>query len=103
MKDENRNSFQHERVLGESLLWITFLRIGENGLHSRVVGNSARKRKSTYFLGNSMDYDLLGLKGLRKDEKARTKVCKKLLTSLFAIGEELKINHRGRHWAKMRD
>jgi hypothetical protein len=43
-------SFHYERVLLESDLWITFSTCGENGLDSRVVGNSARKRKSTYFL-----------------------------------------------------
>jgi hypothetical protein len=49
---ENRDydRFHHERVLRESDLWITFSGNGKISLHSRVVGNSARKRKSTYFL-----------------------------------------------------
>ncbi len=47
---DNLDGFLYERVLLESNLWITFLRIGEISFNSRVVGNSARKRKSTYFI-----------------------------------------------------
>ncbi len=41
--------FRYERVLHESILWITYSENGENSLKTRVVGNSARKRNGTYF------------------------------------------------------
>ncbi len=51
---ENRDgcSFRYERVLRESILWITFSTNGETGSESSGIGNSERKKKSTYFLKN---------------------------------------------------
>jgi hypothetical protein len=52
---ENRDgcSLHYERVLHESILWITFSTNGETGSESRGIGNSERKKKSTYFPKNT--------------------------------------------------
>jgi hypothetical protein len=46
---DNCGRFLYERVLHESVLWITFSRNGENGSETIAAGNSARKRNGTYF------------------------------------------------------
>ncbi len=43
------DSFHYERVLHESVLWITFPRNGENSSETRVGRELTRKKNGTYF------------------------------------------------------